>query len=161
MMAKRRYDRAPVKELDGAAGAVVAASAQECLTLLVAVDGYPSWYPQVVRDVAVLERDPQGRPSRARATLHVSVGPLVRDFNLLLAIAIEDPGTVKLTRVPNDPSDMERFEVTWRVDEAGETRLQLELHANLSVPRLLPLGGVGGSLAQGFVDAAARALAAR
>jgi hypothetical protein len=149
-----------VKELHGAASAVVPASVQECLALFAAVDGYSSWYPQVVKDVTVVERDEQGRPSRARATLHVSVGPLVKDFDLLLVVRVEPPATVTLARVPHDPSDSERFEVRWQAHDAGQTRVQLELDANLSVPRLVPLGGVGESLARGFVEAASRALAA-
>jgi hypothetical protein len=65
---------------------------------------------------------------------------------------------VCLTRVPNEAGDPEKFEVVWRVSADDGTRLAIELNAMLEVPRLLPLGGVGDRLAQGFVDAAKREL---
>ena len=40
----------------------------------------------------------------------------------------------------------------------GGTEISLALDATLSVPRLVPLGGIGDSLADGFVSAAAREL---
>ncbi len=55
--------------------------------------------------------------------------------------------------------DREQFSVTWHVREAeGGAEIDLALDANLSVPRLVPLGGIGNGVARGFVDAAARAL---
>ena len=125
------------------------------------MERYPSWYPEVVEEVEVRERDDQGRATRAQTTLHVSYGPLVRSFRLLLAVVVERPSTVKLTRIPHDRSDQERFEVLWRLAESGPgTRISLELDANLSVPRLVPLGGVGDAMAEGFVAAATKALGA-
>lgn len=146
-----------MKELHARAGTSINASAQEALALLRAVDGYPNWYPDV-RAAEALERDDDGQPTKVRATLHVASGPLVRDFRLTLAVTSPDPMTIKLARVPHDSSDPERFEVTWRVVERGGVRIELALDANLSVPRLLPVGGVGESIAKGFVDAASRAL---
>jgi Polyketide cyclase / dehydrase and lipid transport len=69
-----------MKKLHGTATEVVAAPLDQCLALLEAVDRYPTWYPEVVRDVEVLDRDPSGQPTRARTKLHVSRGPLVKDF---------------------------------------------------------------------------------
>jgi ribosome-associated toxin RatA of RatAB toxin-antitoxin module len=151
-----------VKELHGTASASVAAPVEECFALLEALDRYPIWYPEVVREAEVLDRDDDGHPTKARATLHVAHGPLIKDFNLLLAIRIDRPAMVKLTRIPHGPSDSEQFEVTWRLEHALDaTRISLELDANLSVPRLVPLGSVGDAMAQGFVSAAFRALQAR
>lgn len=147
-----------MKRLNGTASAAVAAPVEECLALLVAVDRYPSWYPEVVQQVEVVEVDVDGRPAKARTTLHVSHGPLVRDFQLLLAIRVERPGTVTLARIPRDGSDQQRFDVTWRLEDRGDTRIALELHANLSVPALVPLGRVGDAMAEGFVRAATREL---
>jgi hypothetical protein len=148
-----------VKELHGSATESTPAPLETCLRFLQAVDAYPSWYPEVVREVSVIERDEQGLPARARATLHVARGPLVRDFHLVLAVRTQPPATVRLTRLANEPSDQEEFEITWRLREGGRrTRLDLDLAANLSVPRLLPLGGIGDAMAQGFVEAATRAL---
>jgi ribosome-associated toxin RatA of RatAB toxin-antitoxin module len=148
-----------MKELHGTASAAVGVPGDRCFALLADVEGYPRWYPDVVRDVQVLERDGPGQPTKVRTTLHVAQGRLARDFTLTMAVTAQRPSLVKLTRVPNEPSDEERFEVAWHLDSSAETRIRLELDANLSVPRLLPLGGIGDSIAHGFVAAAARALA--
>ena len=147
-----------MKELQGHSTAVVAAPMSDCLALLEAVDRYPEWHPDVVREVEVLERDSGGRPLKARAALHVARGPLVKEIELILAVSVDPSGTVKLTRVPHEPSDEEAFEVTWRLERGRHTRIRLELTANLDVPRLLPLGGIGDAMAHGFVAAALRAI---
>jgi hypothetical protein len=147
-----------MKDLRGSATGVVAASVQECVRFFRAVDGYPAWHPDVVRKADVLERDGDGNPTKARGLLHVAVGPLVKDFNPILAITVDGTRTVKLKRVPNDPGDSERFEVTWHLQEGEATRIRLQLEASLSVPRFVPVGGIGDSMAQGFVSAATRAL---
>jgi hypothetical protein len=148
-----------MKELTGSATASTPAPRAECLALLEAIDRYPDWHPEVVREAEVLERDAQGHPTRARTKLHVERGPLTRDFNLLFAVNVDPGGTIKLTRIPNEGSDKERFDVTWRVEDGQDTQIRLDLAANLDVPRLIPLGGVGDSMAQGLVSAATRALA--
>ncbi len=147
-----------MKELHGSASASVSASAQASFDLLADVEGYPNWYPEAVRRVEVLERSGDRRATRARAVLHVAYGPLVRDFDLTLAVAGEAPRWVKLTRLPNEPSDPEQFEVRWRI---APERIEVELDATLSVPRLVPVGGIGESVAAGFVAAAARTLTSR
>ena len=138
-----------MKELHGTASAAVTAPAQESYELLRAVEGYPRWYPEVVLEARVIE------PEKARAKLHVAYGPLVRDFDLTLAITASEPTSVQLTRVPHDSRDPEQFEVTWTIADGTIT---VSLDANLSVPRLLPVGAIGQSMASGFVEAAARAL---
>jgi hypothetical protein len=148
-----------MKELDGTASRVVGASIAECFGLLLAVDRYPTWHPDVVREVEVVERTADGRPAQARTTLHVAAGPVARDFHLLMAVATEEPEAVTLTRERHGPTDHEQFEVRWRLHHLdGATHMRLHVAANLSVPRFLPLGGLGESLADGFVAAAARAL---
>lgn len=137
---------------------MVAAPVRECLELFEAVESYPAWYPEVVKEVSVLERDAHGRARRVDTTLHVSRGPLVRDFDLVMAITVRAPGTVRLVRVRNEPSDPERFEVIWRVKRDGHTRIDLQLDANLAVPRMVPLGGIGDAMAEGFIAAAVKAL---
>jgi hypothetical protein len=150
-----------MKRLHGTAASAVTAPIESCFDLLVAVDRYPTWYPEVVREVEVVERGDGGRPSQARTTLHVSHGPLVRDFRLVLSVYTERPAIVRLTRIPHGPSDSERFQVSWGLRAAGaETRVELELDANLSVPRLVPLGSIGEAMAAGFVAAAEKALRA-
>jgi ribosome-associated toxin RatA of RatAB toxin-antitoxin module len=150
-----------MKELTGSATQTVAAPIERCFALVVAVEDYPRWHPDVVRSAEVVERRPDGNPARARAALHVGVGPLVKDFNLTLMVQLAPPASVVLTRVPHDASDQEQFRVAWTLAAVpgGETEISLALDATLSVPRLVPLGGIGDSLADGFVSAAARELA--
>jgi len=147
-----------VKELTGHAQRATPASLEQCLTLLEAVDGYPNWYPEVVKSVEVLERNDRGRPTKAQTKLHVVHGPLTRDFDLTMNVQVDPTGVVKLTRVPHHGSDGEKFDVIWHVSGADPTQIRLDLAANLNVPRFLPLGDVGESMAAGFVNAATRAL---
>ncbi|MGN6872688.1 MAG: hypothetical protein ACTHMY_30230 [Solirubrobacteraceae bacterium] len=148
-----------MKELTGNASATTAASPAECLALLEAIDAYPSWAGDVVKEAEVLERDGAGHPTRARAKLHVERGPLTRDFDLTLDVKVDLGGTVTLSRIPHQSSDKERFDVIWKVGSAQSQRIELQLGANLDVPRLVPLGGVGDSMAADLVNAATRALA--
>ena len=150
-----------MKKLSGTVTQVVGAPIEKSFELLAAVDRYPVWHPQVVQEVDVVERDPDGRPSRVRTTLHVAVGPIVRDFHLMMRLETMRPSVVALTRMPNQPSDREEFDVRWALGHEGEgTRITLDVAANLSVPRLLPVGGIGDSMATGFVVAAAATLEA-
>ena len=147
-----------MKELTGSASATTAASPEACLSLLEALDGYPNWYPEVVKSVEVLERDAQGRPSQVQCKLHVERGAMTRDFDLTMEVMLYPPGAVRLSRIPHHGRDGEKFEVNWFVRETQPTEIQLNLVADLDVPRFLPLGGIGNSMADGFVSAATRAL---
>jgi Polyketide cyclase / dehydrase and lipid transport len=147
-----------MKELTGTASADTAASPAEAMALLEAIERYPDWHPDVVKEAEVLERDRDGRPTRARTKLHVERGPLKHDFNLLMTVTVDGSGMIKLSRIPHEPTDRERFDVTWRVEGANSSRIRLDLAANIDVPRLVPLGDVGDSMAQGLVSAATRAL---
>jgi Polyketide cyclase / dehydrase and lipid transport len=147
-----------MKDLSGSATATTQATPAQALSLLEAVDHYPDWYPDVVKQVDVLERDAAGHPSQVRTKLHLHYGPLTHDFDLLMDVEIDPPSTVRMSRVPHHHADDERFDVTWHLQGTEAARLRLELVASLSVPRFLPLGGVGDALAAGFVNAAANAL---
>lgn len=136
---------------------LVPASLARCLALVEAVDGYPLWYPEVVRGVEVLERDARGLPSRAQTKLHLSTGPVTKDFDLLMAVTVEPPASVKLAKVDGNA----KFDVIWRLTKGENTRIELAVDASLDVPRFLPLGDVGNSVAQGFVSAASAELARR
>ncbi|MBV9337050.1 MAG: hypothetical protein JO243_14280 [Solirubrobacterales bacterium] len=148
-----------MKELTGSASGTTSASPAQAMALLEDIDRYPTWHPGVVKEAEVLERDAQGHPTKARCKLHVERGPLTRDFDLVMSVHVDPSGTIKLSRIPHEAADAERFDVTWRVDGAPSTRIGLDLAAQLNVPRLVPLGGVGDSLAQGLVSAATRELA--
>jgi hypothetical protein len=147
-----------MKELTGHSSAATSAPSAQAMALLEAIDRYPIWAPDVVKEAEVLERDAGGHPTRARAKLHVERGPLTRDFNLLFDVKVDPAGTIALRRIAHEPSDQERFDVTWRVDDGHSSRIELHLVANLNVPRFIPLGGVGDSLAGDLVSAASRAL---
>jgi ribosome-associated toxin RatA of RatAB toxin-antitoxin module len=143
-----------VKDLRGDATATVTASASECFALLTAIEGYPEWHPEVVRWAEVTGRDALRRPTRAKATVHLGIGPLTRDFRLDLEVTTVPDRLVRLERIPHGSSDPEQFTVEWKIEPDQDTRLTVELRASLSVPRLLPVQGVGDSVARGFLEAA-------
>ncbi len=147
-----------MKELTGHAEGTTAASPDACLSLLAAVDRYPNWYPEVVKEVEVLERDDQGRPTKAHTKLRVQHGPITRDFDLTMEVKRDPPGAVRLSRIPHHGSDGEKFDVNWFVAGGQSTSIRLDLAANLDVPRFLPLGGIGEAMAAGFVSAATKEL---
>jgi ribosome-associated toxin RatA of RatAB toxin-antitoxin module len=146
-----------IKELGGRATRSVGPPAAQCFAVLADVEHYPEWYPDVIREVDVLEREPDGQARRARTKLHLSWGPVVRDFDLVLGVALEPLTRVRLARVSDAPS-ASTFEATWRLREAAATEVGIELRATLDVPRFMPLGGIGDAIAGGFVEAAARRL---
>ncbi len=149
-----------MKQLRDSASEVALAPIERCFTLLEDVERYPAWHPEAVRAVEVLERDGEGRARRVRATLHVSRGPFSRDLHLEMVVTSTHPTAVTLTRQANDPSDHEEFEVRWRLAAEGNaTALALEIDANLDVPRVLPLAGIGDATTSAFVAAAAAAAA--
>ncbi len=147
-----------MKHLQGAAQAAVDAPIGDCLAFLAALDAYPSWYPDVVREVKVIEHNDDGLPVRAETKLHLSYGPVSRDLDLLLAVHVRQPDLVQLTHVPRGQSSGTAFEATWQLKDHGETRLELELDATMPVPRLVPLAGVGDAFAVGFMQAAVETL---
>lgn len=144
-----------MKDLYGQATETTAAPVEDCFALLAAVDRYPLWYPDVVREVDVLGRGAEGHPTAVRAKFRLAYRPLVHDFDLVLAVTLEEPVTVRLARVGGS----QRFVLTWHVREEGHTQIELELYARLRVPRVLPLEGVGNTTAGQFVAAAKTALA--
>ena len=90
--------------------------------------------------------------------MNIVRGPVERKFDLFLAIVVEPPGTVRLTRVTDHPTEQE-FDATWLLSPAGSTRVSLQLEAKLRVPSYIPAAGVGDAIAKAFVTAACRALA--
>jgi ribosome-associated toxin RatA of RatAB toxin-antitoxin module len=147
-----------MRDLHGKASEVVSTPLESCVALLAAIDAYPEWYPDGVREVEVIERDAHGQPTRVRAVLHVEVAGFDRDFNLTMSVEAGPPGRVALTKVKADSSDPP-FDVVWRVSEQAGTLIELDIETALPVPRLMPLGGVGDSIAKSFVSAASAALA--
>jgi hypothetical protein len=147
-----------MRDLHGKASAVVAAPVEKCVGLLAAIEAYPNW-SENVREVEVLDRDASGQPTTVRTLLHVEAAGFDREFNLTMSVAVDPAGRVALTKVKADSEDPP-FDVIWRVSEDAGTLIELDLDTALPVPRLLPLGGVGDSIAKSFVSAADKALAA-
>ena len=92
--------------------------------------------------------------------MHIARGPLVREFNLFLAIVTEPPRTVTLTRVTDHPTNQE-FNATWLLLGGDSTRIMLQLDAKLRVPWYVRASGVGDAIANGFVEAACTKLGAQ
>ncbi len=126
--------------------------------MLAAIEAYPDWYPDGVREVETLERDGSGQPTKVRTRLHVEVAALSKDFNLTMSVGVEPQGRVALKKLKADASDPP-FDVIWRVSEHDGTMIEIELDTALPVPRFVPVGGVGDSIAKSFVSAAAEELA--
>ncbi len=143
-----------MKHLHGSAQAAVDLPIEGCFALLAALEDYPSWYRDVVRQVEVVESGDDGLPLRAETKLHLAHGPVSRDLDLLLAVRVRRPSLVELTHVPRGPSSGASFDATWRLEDQAGTRLELELDATMPLPRLVPLGGVGNAFAAGFMRAA-------
>jgi Polyketide cyclase / dehydrase and lipid transport len=150
-----------MKSLAASAAGQAGVSIEECYAKLLDVESYPRWYPSGVLAAEALERDGEGRLTRAKTTLHVAVGPLVRDFKLHVAVRTERPTLIELRRLPKDARDREEMVVTWWLRELApaQTRIEVDLKASLSIPPFLPVGGVADSIAGGFLAAALRALA--
>jgi ribosome-associated toxin RatA of RatAB toxin-antitoxin module len=155
----RGLDGSP-RQFHGQAADVTRASLEESFVLVSAVDRYPDWCPDIVREVEVFDRGTDGRPSRVRMRMRVARGAIVREFDLYLVVAVEPPRTVDLTRTTDHPTNQE-FNATWMLSSAGSTTIALELDAKLRVPHFIPAGGIPDEIAQGFVTAACRALGAQ
>jgi len=148
-----------MRDLHGRASELSPAPVDACLALLAAIDAYPDWHPEAIREVEVLERDGAGQPTRVVTVLHVEVAGFDRDFHLTMDVDV-GRGRVALRKVKADDSDPP-FDVTWNLSKQDGTVIALELDTALPVPRLVPLGGVGDSIARSFVNAAVRALSAK
>jgi len=143
-----------MKHLHGTAQAAIGVPIEECVAFLADLEAYPSWYPDVVREVEVVESGEDGLPLRAETKLHLSHGPVSKDIDLLLAVRVRRPGLVQLTHVPRGSPSRASFDATWRLEDHAGTHLELELDATMPLPRLVPLGGVGNAFAAGFMQAA-------
>jgi ribosome-associated toxin RatA of RatAB toxin-antitoxin module len=151
-----------VKEIHGSASGIVRATPERCFSLLAAVDRYRDWNAELVRELEVLERHRDDKPTRVRAVIHVKQSPFMKNFELTVAVRAEPPHAIFITRIPNEPSDPEALELAWRVaprSAGGATRIGLQFNAVASfIPGFLPLGGIGNLIAERLLDAATTAL---
>lgn len=147
-----------MKELRGQATGTVSVTPERCFAVLLAVDRYPRAYPEVIREVEVIDRHADGSPQLALANVSLGVGPVQREFELRVRVSWRKDRLVRLTRVPDDRSDLERLTLTWHIDPGPATRLTVKLRARLEVPRVIPVHGAGGAAARGLLEAASRTL---
>jgi ribosome-associated toxin RatA of RatAB toxin-antitoxin module len=147
-----------MKQLSATRSATTPAPLERCFELVSAIDRYPSWYPSAVTSAEVTERDGDGLPTRARVDLHVAHGFLVRDFKLNVAVVTRKLESVEMSRIPHGPGDREELSVAWALAGGAPTQIEVRMYANLSIPGLVPVGGLAESVAGGFLDAALTAL---
>jgi hypothetical protein len=148
-----------MKYLDGRAGAVVEAPITTCFSLLEAVERYPSWCGEFIREVTSVERGDDGRPVGAHVVVYVSQSPFGRRFEFDATIGTEPPRAVRLSRLPGSPSDRDRFSLSWSLSGGERTHIGLEFSAAVSfLPSVLPMPGVGDLIAGALLEAATREL---
>jgi hypothetical protein len=148
-----------MKVLDGRAGALVEAPIATCYSLLEAVERYPSWCGEFIREVASIERGGDGRPVRAHVVVYVAQSPFGKRFEFDARIRTDPPRAVDLSRLPTSPSDRDRFSLSWSLSEGERTHIGLEFSAAVSfLPSVVPMPGVGDLIAGTLLDAATREL---
>lgn len=149
-----------MKELEATATGTAQAPIAHCYERLLDVERYPAWYPDGAKSVAVLERAPDGTPTRIDAVLAAAAGPLRKRFAMRLSLALTPPERIALKRVADDRGDHEALTIGWRLRalDPGRTEVTIELGARLDVPRFFPIDAVGREVARGFLDAALRML---
>jgi ribosome-associated toxin RatA of RatAB toxin-antitoxin module len=148
-----------LKQLQGSASAEIEVPVEDCFALLASIDRYPAWF-EVIREVEILDREPDGRPRLARVQIYVPQSPFGTDFELLVEIQAERPEAMQFTKLPAGPADQDRLEFTWRMRENGWTEIEFEFDAVVSfVPAYLPMGGAGDVIAEVILGAATTAFA--
>ena len=101
-----------MKHLDGRAGAVMQAPIGTCFSLLEAVERYPSWCGEFIREVSSVERGDDGRPVRAHVVVYVAQSPFGKRFEFDATIRTEPPRRLNLSRLPGSPDDRDRFSLS-------------------------------------------------
>jgi ribosome-associated toxin RatA of RatAB toxin-antitoxin module len=148
-----------VKEVQGSARTRVELPAEDCFAVLASIDRYPAWF-EFVRDVEILEREPDGRPRLARVAVHVPQSPFGTDFSFVVSVQDDRPAAMQFTKLPDGPTDQDRLELMWRVRENRSTEIEFEFDAAVSfVPGYLPVGAFGDVIAAAILHAATTALA--
>jgi hypothetical protein len=144
-----------MKEIVGRATSTVTAAVEDCFTFLAALERYPSWNPELVRRVDVLDRDDAGRASKVHMRIHVAQSPFGKDFDFDAAVTAEPLTAVALTRLPNAPSDRDHLAIRWMLTPAAGTRVDLTFHAATAIlPSFIPTFGLGNEIAEHLLDPA-------
>ena len=145
-----------MKELSATATGLTTTSIERCYAHLLDVERYPDWYRDGARRVEVLERDPDGVPTRIDALLAAVAGPLRKEFPVRLAVEPTRPTRIALARVPDERGDHEVLTITWLLRDlaADGTEVTIDLGARLDLPMFLPIDPVAREVANGFLQAA-------
>jgi ribosome-associated toxin RatA of RatAB toxin-antitoxin module len=148
-----------LKQLQGSASAEIELPVEDCFALLASIDRYPVWF-EMVREVEILDREPDGRARLARVEIYVPQSPFGTDFSFIVAVEADRPAKMQLTKLPDGPADEDRIKLTWRMRENGWTEIEFEFDAVVSfVPGYLPVGSAGDVIAEVILDAATTAFA--
>jgi ribosome-associated toxin RatA of RatAB toxin-antitoxin module len=147
-----------MKDLSASASGRTDASVDDAYGLLSDFESYPDWFPEGVKSIQVLERDPDGHPRRLQAKLHTSSGPVQRDFDMQMTTVLRRAEVVELRRVPNQNRDREEMTVSWRLTNGPQTLVAVALRARMDLPGFLPVGGLAQGMADRFLQAALRRL---
>ncbi len=130
---------------------VIEATPDEILGVLFDIESLPEW-SSVHKEVDILERDDQGRPSKSRQLVKI-VG--VSDEQVLAYTVHDDGVSWTLVRAKQQRAQEGRYRLT---PEGDSTRVRLELTVDLVVP--LP-GFVIRRAAKGLMDMATQGLRKR
>jgi hypothetical protein len=149
-----------MKELSATATGLTTTPIERCYTHLLDVERYPDWYRDGARQVEVLERGPDGMPTKIDALLAAVAGPLRKEFAVRLAVEPTRPTRIALARVPDERGDHELLTITWLLRDLGSegTEITVDLGARLDVPMFLPVDPVAREVANGFLQAALASL---
>jgi len=102
----------------------VAAPVEACYALAADIERAPGWQGGRHRNT-VLERDAEGRPSRVRTSVDISV----KEVGLELVLEYDEPHRISWTRVEGD---LKELTGSWRFDALGpdRTRATYATHAD-------------------------------
>ncbi len=118
-------------QFGGSDTAEIESAHQRCYELAADVERYPEWHP-VIDSMEVLERDPDGRVSRARLVVDANVSTVTVEVGL----TYEASGAIQCQRLSGDLNEMfTRFEFV----EVAPDRTRLDYSTGLDPGRMLSM----------------------
>ena len=109
----------------------IAVGRARCFEIAAEVERYPEWHP-LIRSMRVLDRDGDGRPSRAAAVVDASVSTV----NVVVTFTYAEPASVECRRESGDLNEMwTRFEFA----ELEPERTRLDYSTGLDPGRMLSM----------------------
>ena len=118
-------------EFGGEGSIEIAAGRARCFDVATDVERYPEWHP-LIRSMRALDRDADGRSSRAAAVVDASVSTV----NVVVTFTYAEPTSVECRRESGDLNEMwTRFEFA----ELEPERTRLDYSTGLDPGRMLSL----------------------